>query len=333
MAIAAVDLALWDLKAKVLHLPLHRLLGACRDDVPGLRQRRLRVDDRRPARRAAAHWTERPRRHDGQDQGRRAVGHQATPRPGATSLVRDTVGPDVEVFVDANGGYTPARQGVWVGVRRARRHLVRGAGVVGEPGRPGHCCAPACAPMSRRGSTSRAPALPRRCAVQVPSTCLQLDVTRCAGITEWIGRPPSRRRTGCRCRVTALRPHISRWPRPSPTSGTSSSSATTNGSRGCCSTEWSRLLTESARSVPLRATASACALRRLTSPADLRRPRRHRQPHRSRWHRSPPRRVSAGGMSDAFWDRWHPCTGPLRSLPVAWTVAARWVSSLLRRLP
>ena len=33
-AISAVDVALWDLKARVLGLPLHHLLGAVRDSVP-----------------------------------------------------------------------------------------------------------------------------------------------------------------------------------------------------------------------------------------------------------------------------------------------------------
>jgi L-alanine-DL-glutamate epimerase-like enolase superfamily enzyme len=33
-AISAVDLALWDLKARLLELPLVRLLGAVREDVP-----------------------------------------------------------------------------------------------------------------------------------------------------------------------------------------------------------------------------------------------------------------------------------------------------------
>ena len=33
-AISAVDVALWDLKARLLDLPLHRLLGAVRDEVP-----------------------------------------------------------------------------------------------------------------------------------------------------------------------------------------------------------------------------------------------------------------------------------------------------------
>ncbi|HWD77706.1 MAG TPA: mandelate racemase, partial [Kribbella sp.] len=34
MAMSAVDCALWDLKARLLELPLHRLLGAVHDSVP-----------------------------------------------------------------------------------------------------------------------------------------------------------------------------------------------------------------------------------------------------------------------------------------------------------
>ena len=34
MALSAVDLAMWDLKARLLDLPLHRLLGAVHDEVP-----------------------------------------------------------------------------------------------------------------------------------------------------------------------------------------------------------------------------------------------------------------------------------------------------------
>ena len=51
-AISAVDTALWDLKARVLGLPLASLLGRCRDRVPDLRQWRLYKLYRRPTLRA-----------------------------------------------------------------------------------------------------------------------------------------------------------------------------------------------------------------------------------------------------------------------------------------
>ncbi len=40
-AISALDTALWDLKARLLGLPLYRLLGAVRDACRGVRQRRI----------------------------------------------------------------------------------------------------------------------------------------------------------------------------------------------------------------------------------------------------------------------------------------------------
>ena len=43
MAIAAVDTALWDLKARLLDLPLVDLLGRDPPRGPGVRQRRIHV--------------------------------------------------------------------------------------------------------------------------------------------------------------------------------------------------------------------------------------------------------------------------------------------------
>jgi ribosomal subunit interface protein len=47
MAIAAVDCALWDLKARLLGLPLVTLLGAARDRIPGASGARWRAETRR----------------------------------------------------------------------------------------------------------------------------------------------------------------------------------------------------------------------------------------------------------------------------------------------
>ena len=47
MAISAIDNALWDLRARLLDVPLVSLLGRVRDSDPGLRQRRLYLVHRR----------------------------------------------------------------------------------------------------------------------------------------------------------------------------------------------------------------------------------------------------------------------------------------------
>ncbi len=52
MAISAVDTALWDLEARLLELPLHRLFGAVRDDVPVYGSGGFTTDPRGPAARA-----------------------------------------------------------------------------------------------------------------------------------------------------------------------------------------------------------------------------------------------------------------------------------------
>lgn len=114
-ALAAVDIALWDLKARALGLPLFKLLGPCRESVPvygsggfldytvdelvaeatgfverGIHRVKMKIgldagsDDREDLRRVAA--------------------------------VRRAVGDDVEIYVDANGSYR-AKQAVDVARR------------------------------------------------------------------------------------------------------------------------------------------------------------------------------------------------------------------------
>src|SRR4051812_21693491 len=100
MAVAAVDLALWDLAARIAELPLSRLLGMVRADVPvygsgGFTSYSLdRLTDQ------LADWVAAgiPRvkmkigRHPGQD-------------PRRLDVVRAAVG-DAELMVDANGAYS-----------------------------------------------------------------------------------------------------------------------------------------------------------------------------------------------------------------------------------
>jgi L-alanine-DL-glutamate epimerase-like enolase superfamily enzyme len=104
MAIAAVDAALWDLKARLLHVPLVTLLGAARDAIPvygsgGFTS--LTVDG---LQRQLAGWVER-----GITAVKMKVGRQPHEDDFRVRMARAAIGPSTALFVDANGAYD-ARQ-------------------------------------------------------------------------------------------------------------------------------------------------------------------------------------------------------------------------------
>jgi L-alanine-DL-glutamate epimerase-like enolase superfamily enzyme len=186
MAIAATDLALWDLKAKVLGLPLHRLFGACRDAVPvyGSGGFVSMTDDELVEQ--LHHWTD----DLGATMVKIKVGEQWGSNPrrdlARTELVRDTVGSDVEVFVDANGGYTPGQAR-----RLGRQYDELGVTWFEEPVSSESLNDLALLRSALRADVaageylSSARAAEAMCRARAVD-CLQLDVTRCAGITEWL---------------------------------------------------------------------------------------------------------------------------------------------------
>jgi len=186
MAVAAVDLALWDLKAQLLLVPLDRLLGRCRDAVPvygsggfvSLTDAELEAQLR--------HWTDelglsRVKIKVGERWGRAAERDLER-----TRLTRRVVGDDVEVFVDANGGYSPGqarRLGARyddLGVRWFEEPLssddLAGLALLRE-----HLSADVAA-----GEYADSARYAQRMCAAGAVDCLQLDVTRCAGLTEWL---------------------------------------------------------------------------------------------------------------------------------------------------
>ncbi|MFC7331025.1 enolase C-terminal domain-like protein [Marinactinospora rubrisoli] len=184
-AISAVETALWDLKARLLGLPLYRLLGAVRAEVPLYGSGGLTTYDDALLRDQLTGWT--------QGQGFTRVKIKIAESWGSreqrdlhrVALARDVVGPRTELFTDANGGYR-VKQAVRIG-----RHLAgldvrwfeepvssddpRGLRLVrervdmdvaaGEYGfDPGHFHG-----LCAAGAVD----------------CLQIDVTRCGGILEF----------------------------------------------------------------------------------------------------------------------------------------------------
>ncbi len=184
MAIAAVDTALWDLKARLVGLPLHRLLGAVHDRVPVYGSGGFTTYDDDTTAAQLQGWA---------DEGITAVkikigeswGTRVDRDLARVALARRTVGSEVELLVDANGGYQvgqavrvgaaldeldvrwfeePVTSDDLDGLRRVRDGV--GADVTaGEYG------------FDLSYFT-------RMCAAGAVD-CLQVDVTRCGGITEW----------------------------------------------------------------------------------------------------------------------------------------------------
>jgi L-alanine-DL-glutamate epimerase-like enolase superfamily enzyme len=106
-----VDIALWDIKGKALGQPVWRLLGAARSRVPTYATFGFSFYDREMLAEAARKWAA-----QGQRRLKMVVGHEAlqrrdSPRPLAEVIaedarrvraVREAVGDEVELFVDAN---------------------------------------------------------------------------------------------------------------------------------------------------------------------------------------------------------------------------------------
>jgi L-alanine-DL-glutamate epimerase-like enolase superfamily enzyme len=184
MAIAAVDVALWDLKARLLDLPLVSLLGAARSALPVYGSGGFTSYDDDELEQQLGDWVAR-----GIPRVKMKVGRAPRRDETRVSVARRAIGPEAELFVDANGAWDRkqallfaerfAREGVtWLeepvssddlaGLRLVRDRAPAGMDVTaGEYGYD--------LPYFRRMLEAGA--------VDV----LQADATRCAGITGLLG--------------------------------------------------------------------------------------------------------------------------------------------------
>jgi len=184
MALSAVDCALWDLKARLLDLPLHKLLGAVHDEVLVYGSGGFTTYDDQQLTDQLNGWVH------GQDIPRVKIkigeswGTREQRDLRRVARARDVIGPDTELYVDANGGYSVG-QAVRVASRlqdfdvrwleepvssddlHALGRVRRQAGADVTAGEYGHDLA----------------YFRRMCAAEAVD-CLQVDVTRCGGITE-----------------------------------------------------------------------------------------------------------------------------------------------------
>lgn len=100
-AISAVDAALWDLKARVLGLPLVRLLGQVHARVPVYGSGGFTSYSLDRLQSQLGGWAA-----QGIGRVKMKVGREPGRDPERVARAREAIGPEVELFVDANGAYT-----------------------------------------------------------------------------------------------------------------------------------------------------------------------------------------------------------------------------------
>ncbi|MEU8516423.1 enolase C-terminal domain-like protein [Kitasatospora sp. NPDC048722] len=182
-AISAVDVALWDLKARLLGLPLVDLLGAARREVPLYGSGGFTTYTDRQLAEQLAGWAE-----QGFHRFKIKIGESWGARERRdlerTEQARHVVGDDADLYVDANGAYT-RKQAVRVG------RTLGGLGVswFEEPVSSDDLTGLA---HVRDAVTSDVAAgeygydLPYFARMAPAVDCLQADATRCGGITVWL---------------------------------------------------------------------------------------------------------------------------------------------------
>jgi L-alanine-DL-glutamate epimerase-like enolase superfamily enzyme len=181
MAVAAVDVALWDLKARLLDLPLVDVLPRVHESVPVYGSGGFTSYSLERLEEQLGGWV-----LEGIPRVKIKVGRDPERDPERLSVSRAAIGRDTELFVDANGAFTAKRALAW-----AERYAFEwdvtwfeepvssadfdGLRLVRERGPAGLEIA--------AGEYAYVLADVRNLLVNGCVDCLQLDVTRCGGIT------------------------------------------------------------------------------------------------------------------------------------------------------
>ena len=111
MAIAAIDIALWDLAARLRGLPLFKVLGPKHDAVPVYGSGGFcSYSDDQLAEQLGG-WAA-----QGIGRVKMKVGRDPSADPHRMRVAREAIGPDVELFVDANGAFDRDEAVRWIEV-------------------------------------------------------------------------------------------------------------------------------------------------------------------------------------------------------------------------
>ena len=104
MAVAAIDNALWDLRARLLDVPLVKLIGKVRDSIPVYGSGGFTSYSDEQLTTQFSGWAE-----QGFGMMKMKVGTDPSKDPHRVSVARQAIGDEPKLFVDANGAYTVAQ--------------------------------------------------------------------------------------------------------------------------------------------------------------------------------------------------------------------------------
>jgi L-alanine-DL-glutamate epimerase-like enolase superfamily enzyme len=186
-AVSAADTALWDLKARLLDLPLASLFGRCQEPVPVYGSGGFTTYSEATTRAQLEQWVN----ELGIDKVKIKIGESWGSEIGRDlariAFTRQVVGDDVEVFVDANGGYS-VKQAIRIGQRMGSDF---GVTWFEEPVSSDNLAGlhevrdQVIADVAAGEYGYDEPYFARMIAAEAVD-CLQIDVTRCGGYTSWL---------------------------------------------------------------------------------------------------------------------------------------------------
>ena len=181
MAISAVDIALWDLKAKLMDSPVTAVLGAARESVPVYGSGGFTSYDVRELSAQLGGWVH----EECIPRVKMKVGRAPADDPKRVSAARKAIGKDAELFVDANGAYV-----VKQAIEMAQHFIEQGVSWYEEPvdhqDLRGNCLVREQVPAGMEISNGEYGYTLRDFEAIVDAGAadvVQADVTRCGGIT------------------------------------------------------------------------------------------------------------------------------------------------------
>jgi L-alanine-DL-glutamate epimerase-like enolase superfamily enzyme len=186
MALSAADIALWDLKARLLGCAVATLLGRAREKVPVYGSGGFTTYGETRTREQLTGWVEKDRIPRVKIKIGESWGSNEARDLARVALAREVIGPDTELYVDANGGYSTGQAvrmagqmddfGVTWFEEPVSCQDLAGLAVIRQQVRPDVAA----------GEYSWTLADSARLLDAGAVDCLQLDVTRCGGITEFL---------------------------------------------------------------------------------------------------------------------------------------------------